>query len=66
VVSGSGADQEAGILLCVGLAQGYGLASLRGGEPGRTEQWFFRPTEWGFARPAIVLLDHGMKKPSMI
>jgi hypothetical protein len=36
------------------------------GEPSRMEQWLCRPTGQGFGRPAMLLLDHGVEKPSMI
>jgi hypothetical protein len=40
--------------------------SLRGGELGRTEQQLCRPTGQGFGRSAVLLLDPGVVKPSMI
>jgi hypothetical protein len=40
--------------------------SLRGGEPGKTEQRFCRPMGQGFCRPAVLLLDCGMEKASTI
>jgi hypothetical protein len=38
----------------------------RGREPGGVEQWLHRPMWWGLCRPAALLLDHGVKKSSMI
>jgi hypothetical protein len=38
----------------------------RGGKPGRMEQQLWRPTGWGFGRPAVLLLDHCVEKPSTI
>jgi hypothetical protein len=40
--------------------------SLRVREPGRMEQQLCRPMGWGFGSPAVLLLDHGMEKPSTI
>jgi hypothetical protein len=40
--------------------------SLRGGDPGRMEQQLCRPMGWGFGRLAVLLLDHGVEKPSTI
>jgi hypothetical protein len=40
--------------------------SLRDGEPGRTEQQLCRPMGRGFGRPAVLILDRGVVKPSMI
>jgi hypothetical protein len=40
--------------------------SQRGGEPGRAEQWLCRPMGREFTRPAVLLLDRGMEKPSTI
>jgi hypothetical protein len=40
--------------------------SLRCGEPGRMEQWLCSPTGQGFGRLAVLVLDHGVKKPSTI
>jgi hypothetical protein len=41
-------------------------SSLRGGETGRMEQQLCRPMGWGFGRLAVLVLDHGVEKPSMI
>jgi hypothetical protein len=40
--------------------------SPRGGGPGRMELQVCRPMGQGFGRPAVLLLDCGMKKPSTI
>jgi hypothetical protein len=40
--------------------------SPRDGEPGRTEQWLCRPMGQRFSKPAVLLLDRGVEKPSMI
>jgi hypothetical protein len=40
--------------------------SSRVREPGRMERRLCRPMGQGFGRPAIVLLDRGMEKPSVI
>jgi hypothetical protein len=50
----------------MGLAWGCGLAQPKEGESGRMEQRLCRPTEQGFGRLAVLLLDHGMEKPSTI
>jgi hypothetical protein len=39
---------------------------LRGGEPSGAEQQLCRPTGWGLGRLAVLLLDCGMEKPSMM
>jgi hypothetical protein len=53
---------------CVDLVLSRAVAwhSLRVREPGRMEQQLCRPMGQGFSRPAVLLLDHGMEKPSMI
>jgi hypothetical protein len=38
--------------------------SLRGGENGRMEQRLCRPMGQGFDRLAVLILDHGVMKPS--
>jgi hypothetical protein len=44
-----------------------GSGTDRGAEsPAERSRWLCRPTGWGFGRPAIVLLDCGVEKPSMI
>jgi hypothetical protein len=40
--------------------------SPKGGEPSRMEQQLCRPMGRGFGRPAVVLLDRGVEKPSTI
>jgi hypothetical protein len=40
--------------------------SQRGREPGRMEQRLCRTMGWGFGSPALLLLDHGVVKPSKI
>jgi hypothetical protein len=40
--------------------------SPRSRDPSRTEQWLCRSMGWRFGRLAVLLLDHGMEKPSMI
>jgi hypothetical protein len=40
--------------------------SQRGRKPGKMEQRLCRPTGPGFGKPAVLILDHGMVKPSMI
>jgi hypothetical protein len=40
--------------------------SPRGREPGRAEQQLCRPMGQENGRPAVLLLDHGMEKPSTI
>jgi hypothetical protein len=40
--------------------------SPRGREPSRTEQQLCRPIGKGFGRPAVLLLDRGVMKPSTI
>jgi hypothetical protein len=41
-------------------------SSLKGREASRREQRLCRPTGWGFGRTAVLLLDHGVEKPSTI
>jgi hypothetical protein len=40
--------------------------SPRSGELGRMEQWLCRPMGQGFGRLAVLLLDCGVEKSSMI
>jgi hypothetical protein len=40
--------------------------SRRGREPGGVEQQLCRLMGWGVGRQAVLLLDHGMEKPSRI
>jgi hypothetical protein len=40
--------------------------SLSGGEPSGAEQRLCRPMGWGLGRPAVLSLDCGIEKPSMI
>jgi hypothetical protein len=40
--------------------------SPRGREPGGVEQQLCRPMGWGLGRPAVLLLDRGVEKPSVI
>jgi hypothetical protein len=40
--------------------------SLSGGEPSRMEQRLCSPMGQGFGRLAVLLLDHGVVKPSTI
>jgi hypothetical protein len=36
------------------------------GEHCGAEQWLYRPMGHGLGRPALLLLDHGVEKPSTI
>jgi hypothetical protein len=52
-----------------GAWMGWGAVaqhSPRGRKPGRAEQWLCRPMGQKLGRSALLLLDHGMEKPSMI
>jgi hypothetical protein len=39
---------------------------LRGREPGGAEQWLHGPMGWELGEPAVLLVDRGVEKPSMI